>query len=102
MEVYVLGSAMPKSQVLTVSEGEALQATGTEDWGARHIRPIQDQVSAVIRRGVNDSTFMITQQKESELTFMLGLRSSLELVGGPILTLFGLAFWLDVLRRLGQ
>lgn len=101
-QVYILGSAMPKPQVLTVSDGEALEATGTEDWGARHIRPIQDRVSAVIRRGVNEPTFIISQQKESQLTFMLGLQSTLELVGGPVLTLGGLAYWLDVMRRMGQ
>ena len=52
---------------------------------------------AVIRRGENERTYIISQQSERELTMQLGLRATAELIGGPALTLFGLAYWLHAL-----
>jgi hypothetical protein len=98
--VYVLGYATPKSNALTISEGDMdLEATGTEGWAARRIAPIQQEVSAVIRQGQHEKTFIISQDSEKTLTLMLGLTAGLKLVGGPIAALLGLAYWLDFLRR---
>jgi len=96
--VYVLGTALPRPQAVAVSMDEELEATGTEGWRARRVRGLDEEVQAVIRRGENERTYLITQQSERELTAQLGLRAMAELVAGPALTLFGLAYWLQALR----
>lgn len=101
--IYVMGYAAPKANALTISEPEEdLEATGTENYSARRIRPIQDEVSAVIRQGQNEKTFIISQDSEKTVSLMYGLKASGKLVGGPIATLAGLAYWLDFLRRMSH
>lgn len=101
-QIYLLGSAMPRSTAVAVSEPDEAAATGTGDWAARRIRPIQEEVTAVIRRGENERTFIISQDSESTLTLTYGAKALLEIAGGPAATLFGLCYWLDYLRRMAS
>ena len=94
--VYVLGTAMPRLQVLSVADSD-LEATGTFGAPARPARVIRDEGVAVIRRGENDSTFIISQESERELTLGLGFQGFSQLLGGPAMTLFGLGYWLYAL-----
>jgi len=97
--VYVLGTAMPRSRAHVVSEGEELAATGTGGfWSVQH-RLLDESVVANIRRGTNEPTFLISQSSERELTLMLALKAFGGMVGGPVATLFGLAYWLQALSR---
>jgi hypothetical protein len=91
--IYVLGSAVPRAHVHTVSEMQ-LAATGTDDLRAERIRSRDSEVVATIRRGEHEKTFLISHQSELGLTVDLRIRSWLGLVGGPILTVFGLGWWL--------
>jgi hypothetical protein len=95
--VYVLGTALPRPRSVAVSMDDELEATGTEGYRARRLRTLDDQVEAVIRRGVHERTYIISQQSERELTMQLGLRAMGQLVGGPALTLLGLGGWLSLL-----
>lgn len=97
--VYVLGTAMPRPQAVAVSMDveDELEATGTDDRRARRVHSLDHETQAVIRRGENESTYVISQQSERELTMQLGLRATAQLIGGPALTLFGLAYWLHAL-----
>ena len=92
--VYVLGTAVPRPQVMTVSQDEALEATGTDGPHERHIRELQHSASGVVRRGESEKVFIISQQSERQMTFMLGMRGWAEMLGGPAVTLFGLGYWL--------
>ena len=92
--LYVLGTATPRAQEHMIGEGDLMQATGT-DGGAVSRRQLLDQeVVAVVRRGENESTFIISQESEKTLMLDLGFRSLIYLAGGPMLTLFGLGYWL--------
>jgi E3 Ubiquitin ligase len=91
--IYVLGTAVPRAQVLTVSEIQ-LEATGTEDFRAKPIRDRDREVVATIRQGSNEKTFLISQQSERSLTLQLGWTATAKLIGGPLLTLIGLGWWL--------
>lgn len=94
--VYVLGTALPRSNSRDLSLGgfAAVEDTpGTATRGAR-IRGMQDQVSAVIRKGENEPTFIISQEHEQSVAMGFGLKALGGLVGGPILTLLGLGYWL--------
>jgi len=95
--IYVLGTALPRPQSVTISMDDEREATGTDDRRARRLHGLDHEAHAVIRRGENENTFIISQQSERELTMQLGLRATAELVGGPVLTMFGLAYWLHVL-----
>ncbi len=97
--IYVLGSALPRPQSVAISMDDELEATGTEEYRARRLQTLDHEVQAVIRRGDNERTFLISQQSERELTAQLGLRALAELIGGPVLTLFGLGYWLSLLSR---
>ena len=92
--VFVLGTAMPRGRAQTVSEGEVLEATGTDDPQAHRVRELGEQVAAVVRKGENQPTFIISQQSERDVATLLSLRVFAELTGGPLLTLFGLAYWI--------
>jgi len=92
--IFVLGTAMPRGRALTVSEGDEMQATGTEDARAHRMRTLGEQAVAVVRKGETQPTFIISQQSERALTTRLGLRAFAELAGGPALTLFGLGYWI--------
>jgi hypothetical protein len=98
--VYVLGTAMPRAQSVSVSMDDELAATGTEDRRAFRLRTLDHEVQAVVRRGENERTYIISQQSERDMTLQLGLRAVAELVGGPALALIGLAFWISVLGSL--
>jgi hypothetical protein len=95
--VYVLGAAMPRPQAVAISMDDELEATGTDDRRARRVHSLDHETQAVIRRGENESTYIISQQSERELTMQLGLRATAQLIGGPALALFGLAYWLHAL-----
>jgi E3 ubiquitin ligase len=92
--VYVLGTAMPRSQAYVVAEGDALQATGTEDLTAVRRQTLDHDLVAVVRRGENEPTFIISQDSEKGLMLDFGLHAMLQLVGGPALMLIGLGYWL--------
>jgi hypothetical protein len=91
--IYVLGSAMPRARVVTVSEGEALAATGT-DGAASVVRTRDAEVVAVIRRGESERTFLISEHSEMALAAGLGWKAAAMIIGGPIATVAGLAYWL--------
>jgi hypothetical protein len=97
--VYVLGTALPRPQAVAISIGDELEATGTDGYRTRRLQSLDHEVQAVVRRGDNERTFLISQQSERELTAALGLRAAAEMAGGPVLTLFGLGYWLAVLSR---
>jgi hypothetical protein len=95
--VYVLGTALPRPQSVTISMDDELEATGTDDRRAHRLQTLDREAQAVVRRGESEPTFIISQQSERELTMQLGLQATAELIGGPALTLFGLAYWLHAL-----
>jgi len=92
--VFVLGTAMPRGRAVTVADDEQLAATGTEDPRAHRLRELSDRSTAVLRQGETQPTFILSQQSERDLGMSLGLRAMAELAGGPLLTLFGLGYWL--------
>jgi E3 Ubiquitin ligase len=97
MHVYVLGTATPRANAHVVSlEGE-LAATGSDGWADRRHREQQRQIAGVIRRGEHERTFLISQDSERALHVTLGIETLLTLVGGPLLALFGLGWWLATL-----
>ena len=97
--VFVLGTATPRAQSVAISmDDDELEATGTDGVRARRLQALDHEVHGVLRRGDNERTYLISQQSERELTAQLGLRATAELVGGPLLTLFALGYWLELLR----
>jgi hypothetical protein len=92
--VYVLGTAMPRSEERMVADGALLEATGTDHAVATRLQTLDHDVVAVVRRGENESTFIISEESEKSLMLDLGARAVLRLAGGPALTLFGLFYWL--------
>ncbi|MBI1799432.1 MAG: hypothetical protein HYR73_07060 [Candidatus Eisenbacteria bacterium] len=92
-QVFVMGTAMPRTHALTVSDADAMQATGT-DGGPARIQTLDEATVAVMRRGENEPTFIISQKSERDLTLDLGIHAAAQLVGGPLLTLFALGWWL--------
>lgn len=99
--VYVLGSALPRARVHTISEADWLQATGTDDAPVARLQNVHDAVSATVRQGENEKTFIISQNSERDLTIQLGWKSVAKLVAGPALTLFGLGYWLSYIASKG-
>jgi|KBSSwiStaDraftv2_1062776.scaffolds.fasta_scaffold279456_2 hypothetical protein len=97
MQVYILGTATPRSRAIVVSEGEALAATGTDDLGGRQRNERDHAASAVVRQGENESTFIISQESERDIVFGLKTKAVAMIWGGPLLGLLGLAYWLYVL-----
>jgi hypothetical protein len=91
---FVLGTAVPRAQEQVIAEGPLLQATGTTDAVATRLQTLDHDVAAVIRRGENESTFIISQESEKSLILDLGIRAFLQVAGGPALTLFGVFYWL--------
>ena len=100
-EVYVLGTAMPRAQERVIEEGDLIQATDTDDAGVTRLRTLDHEVTGVIRRGENEPTFIISEASERSLMTELGAQT-LQLVGGPLITLSGIGYWLLVwhFRRL--
>jgi hypothetical protein len=99
---YVLGTAVPRPQVASVSHEEELAATGTDGPHERRIRELQHDAVAIVRLGESEKVFIISQQSERDLTLTLGLRAWAEMIGGPALTLFGLGYWLLFLANQGR
>ena len=95
--VYVLGTAMPRSLAHVVTDGEELQATGTDGPVATRRATLDREVVGVVRRGENETTFIVSQDSERGLMLSLGARALLQLVGGPVLTVAGLGYWLMAL-----
>ena len=91
LNVYVLGRAYPKPHSVPVSmDEEVLEATGTDAMGAVHVRHYDGECGAVVRRGPRDPAFIISDRSEKTMTLEYGLKAFGGLVGGPLLTLFGL------------
>jgi len=95
--VYVLGTAMPRSQAHAVTDVDALQATGTDGPTASRRSTLDHQVAGVVRQGENERTFIISQDSEKGLMLSLGARALFQLVGGPAMTVAGLGYWLMTL-----
>ena len=97
--VYVLGRAFPKSVSRTVSfDEEVLEATGTDSVGATHVRSLDEGVHAVIRKGPRDPAFLISTTSERMEALKYGLQSFAGLIGGPLMTVFGLWIVLELLK----
>jgi hypothetical protein len=79
-----------------VSEGEALEATGTDGPTSR-VRSLDGEVAAVIRRGEHERTFIISQHSEMALAAGLGWKAGAMIIGGPLATVGGLAYWLTAI-----
>jgi hypothetical protein len=104
-QLYVLGTAMPRSSGVVISDGEALAATGTDGPGAlpqRRLRERDADVRGVIRQGDRERTFILSQDSEKSLAFGLGIHAALLLAGGPAATVAGLWVWLDAGRRMAS
>ena len=101
-QVFVLGTAMPRAREQVIAEGDQIQATGTEDADVARLSTLDHEVTGVIRQGEEESTFIISEESERSLMTELGAQLKLQLVGGPLITLSGLAYWLYVwhFRRL--
>jgi hypothetical protein len=101
--VFVLGTATPKAHAIAISDGDQLQATGTDDAGAHRLRQLDQECVGVIRRGESETTFILSEESEKQIAFDVGLRGWGEMIGGPLLTLLGLGYWLSVLSaRMGR
>lgn len=92
--VYVLATATPRAASVSISDDEGWAATGTDDRRALRVPALDAEARGVLRRGTNETTFLVSQQSELELTTSLGLHAALGLVAGPALTLFGLGYGL--------
>jgi hypothetical protein len=89
--VYVLGRAEPKPHAVEISMDEdALEATGTDAIGARHVRQNDGRCTAVIRKGRRDPALLISDRSEKTMTMEYGFKAFGGLVGGPLLAMFGL------------
>src|SRR5439155_19693821 len=88
--VFVLGRANPKPHAVAVSmDDEVLRATGTDAVGAAHVRTLDGECCAVIRRGKEDAAFISSARSEKTMTMEYGFKAFGGLVGGPALALFG-------------
>lgn len=92
--LYVLGTAMPRPQSVSVSTDEVIEMTGTDGWRARRLQHLDPEVRALVRRGENERTYIISQSSERDLALQLGFQAVAGLAGGPVVTLFGLGYWL--------
>ena len=75
----------------------AQQRRATTAVTSARVRELQQKVVAVIRRGRNDPTFVIARESEDSLSLTLGMLTFAKLIGGPLMTVFGLLYWLTVL-----
>lgn len=128
--VFLLGTAEPRAQSrdlsipddarLEVPAAETLAATGTDGPafapaqarattavaiptlpGPARTRALHARTMGVIRRGRHEPVFLISLESEFALTTMLGVSVLLKLIGGPLLTVFGLGYWLVTLAPSG-
>ncbi len=122
--VYVLGTAVPRaasrdiSQPVWVEAAAAaaaepeLRATGTDgafasfggrparntsNHGPERMKELHGRTAAVIRRGEQESTFIISTESELALEISYGASTLLHLFGGPMLTIMGLGYWIHAL-----
>jgi hypothetical protein len=91
--VFVLGTAMPKSNAVSINDADEVQATGT-DGRVNPIQTLDHDTKAIVRKGENETTFIISEQTEKTLALGMGIQAAAQLVGGPLLTLFGLGWGL--------
>jgi len=91
--VYVMGTAMPRSRGDEVSGG----GTPGEGHDDGPLRELDRGMAAVIRRGENESTFIISQEKEHVVESTMRWKAAAMILGGPPLALFGLGYWLSAL-----
>jgi hypothetical protein len=96
-DVYVFGTATPRSHAQPVSDDTALADTGTEGPGTARLHEHDREYAAVIRQGENDPTFIISQQQERDLATGMRLKAGAMILGGPPIALFGLGYWLMAL-----
>ena len=90
LAVFVLGRANPKPHAVDVSmDDDVLQATGTDAMRTQRVRAHDGECCAVIRRGKQDPTFLISSRSEKTMSAEFGFKAFGGLVGGPLLTLFG-------------
>jgi len=102
--VFIMGTATPRSHALTISDGDEMLATGTE--GAPHpaamtaarVPTLDEKVTAVIRQGENEKTFIVSQQPQRMVEFGLGFHALGGLLGGPAVSLVALFFMLYRLK----
>ena len=87
--VFIMGSANPRPHAVALSDDDEIQATGTDGKPSR-VAQLDEATAAVVRKGTNEPTFIISEESERALTLDLGLQSAAQLVGGPLLTLFAL------------
>lgn len=97
--IYVLGTAVPRATVSVVSDGEGMRATGTEDLRAQHVSAVDHEVVATVRKGDHEPTFIISEQSERTMTTFTGIQAFAELIGGPLITLVALVYWIDHLAH---
>ncbi len=100
-QIFVLGTATPPAQVVDVSLGADLEATGT-DGASRPARSAPGEPASVVRRGDRERVFIISQESERDLVFDLGLSAWGQMIAGPTLTMAGLGYWLYVLSQHGR
>ena len=100
-QLFVLGTAMPRANEVTISDGEAL-ATGTDGPQALQLASLRQRdqaVRAVIRQGTRERTFILSPESEKDLTFELALKSVFLLLAGPAVTAAGLWMWFELWGR---
>ena len=90
--MFVLGTAMPRGHAVALSDDE-VRATGTDGRPTR-LAALDDATVAIVRKGDNEPTFVISQESERVLALDLGLQCTAQLVAGPLLSLFALGWWL--------
>ena len=96
--VYVLGRAEPRPRAVEVSmDEETLEATGTDAIGARYVRQHDGRCMAVIRKGRRDPALLISDHSEKTMTMEYGLKAFAGLVGGPLMMMFAVWFYVDFL-----
>lgn len=97
--VYVLGHAFPRSVARAVSfDEEALEATGTDSFGAAHVRTLDEECCAVVRRGPHDPAFILSTSSERDESLLWGLKAFGGLVAGPLVTVFGVWCLLELAK----
>ncbi len=89
--VFVLGTAMPRSHAVSISGADEALATGTDGKPSR-ITELDQATVAVVRKGENETTFILSQESERALSLDMGIHAVAQLVGGPLLSLFGLGW----------
>jgi hypothetical protein len=82
---------------IAVSQDADVAATGTDGPHEHRIRELQSQTVATIRQGESDRLFIISQQSER---YELGPEWWSRMIGGPLLALVGLCWWLGLVSVL--